>query len=198
MASTRLTYVISALIAFACAGAPAATAQPEPDGSHTDADVRFFQGMIHHHAQAVEMTSLVETRTARRDMRMLAQRIAVSQADEIAWMTRWLADRVPAAGPDHGHHGHHDAGHQELMPGMLTPEGMAEMAGADGAEFDRLFLEGMIRHHEGALTMVEHLFASPGAAQATEVYQIATDIDADQRADISRMREMLEALPPSR
>lgn len=194
MVLMRALPVFSALLAL-CAGAPAAAGQPEPSGNHTEAEVRFFQGMIHHHAQAVEMTDLVEARTDSRGLRLLAERIAVSQADEMAWMTRWLADRAPA--PAHDDHTHHGAGHQELMPGMLTPEEMAALAGATGAEFDRLFLEGMIRHHEGALVMVADLFATPGAAQATEVYQFASDVDADQRADISRMRAMLGAMQPS-
>jgi len=149
--------------------------------------------MIPHHQQAIEMAALVGERTSNRAIDMLSERIAVSQRDEIAWMTRWL-DRYAAAAPAADEHAHH-AGHHDhvLMPGMLTPDEMAALAAASGAEFDRLFLEGMIRHHEGALTMVSQLLATPGAAQATEVYQIATEIDADQRADIDRMRTMLVA-----
>lgn len=166
--------------------------------THTPADARFMQGMIPHHAQALDMTALVPTRTMRRDVLLLAERIEVAQGDEIAWMQRWLQDRgeeVPMAGAGHAHHGaaHHGAGHNALMPGMLTPEQLAQLAGATGPEFDRLFLEFMIQHHEGALVMVNDLLASPGAAQLTEVYRFASDIDADQRADIARMRAMLEA-----
>ena len=176
-------------LALALALAPAAGAQP------VEADVRFMREMIPHHAQALEMTDLVEQRTENPRIRMLAERIAVSQADEIGWMEAWL-DAHGRAVPPEGDHAHH-AGHGELMPGMLTPEEMAALAGSSGPTFDRLFLEGMIRHHEGALVMVDTLLATPGAAQATEVYQIATDIGADQRADIDRMRAMLDALPPS-
>ena len=183
----KVLLVLPVLLALGCVRAPAVTAQ-----GPAEADMRFMREMIPHHRQALEMTALVEERTERRDLRMLAGRIEVSQTDEIAWMERWLADNRAPAPADHAHH----AVHGDLMPGMLTPQEIAALAAASGPAFDRLFLEGMIRHHEGALTMVEQLFATPGAAQATAVYQIATDIDADQRADISRMREMLEALPP--
>ncbi len=175
------------LASFALASASARAQDPAA------ADVLFMREMIPHHRQALEMTALVEERTHRRDLRMLAGRIEVSQTDEIAWMERWLEHSgAPAPAEEHAHH----AGHHELMPGMLTPQEMATLAAATGPAFDRLFLEGMIRHHEGALAMVERLLATPGAAQATEVYQIATDIDADQRADISRMRALLEAMTP--
>ncbi len=165
----------------------------EASPTHTPADAAFMQGMIPHHAQALDMTALVPTRSSRRDIHLLAERIEVAQGDEIAWMQRWLQDRqeeVPMVGAGHAHHG---AGHDALMPGMLTPEQLAQLARASGPEFDRLFLEFMIRHHEGALVMVNELLASPGAAQATEVYRFATDIDADQRADIKRMKAMLDA-----
>ena len=117
--------------------------------------------MIGHHAQAVEMVALIEARTTRADMRTLGHRIEVSQSDEIRMMQRWLEVRhQPLPGP----HAHHGAG-AVLMPGMLTPEEMARLAEAHGPAFDRLFLEGMIKHHAGALTMVKDLFATPGAAR---------------------------------
>jgi uncharacterized protein (DUF305 family) len=152
----------------------------------TPADVKFMQGMIGHHAQAVEMVALVPSRTEREDMKMLAKRIDVSQADEINMMKRWLADRRQAE-PDP--HAHHMPG--MLMPGMLTAEEMTRLAAAKGAEFDRLFLEGMIKHHEGALTMVRDLFATPGAGQESDIFAFASDVDADQRMEIDRMRGML-------
>jgi uncharacterized protein (DUF305 family) len=173
------------------APSPAPPAQPAHD--HTAADVAFMAGMIPHHAQALDMTALVEARTQHRGIRLLAERIEVSQRDEIAWMQNWLRTRgqqVPETGGAHAHMGHH------LMPGMLSPEQMADLAAASGTAFDRKFLTYMIQHHEGALVMVDTLFATPGAAQTTEVYTIATDIDADQRADIRRMRVMLAFLPP--
>ena len=155
---------------------------------HTAADVRFMQGMIGHHAQAVEMTALVASRTTSDAMRSLARRIEVSQADEITMMQRWLEARgQERPGP----HAHHAAG-ATLMPGMLTPAEMDRLAAATGAAFDRLFLEGMIKHHEGALVMVKELFATPGAGQESEIFAFASDVDADQRMEIDRMRGMLK------
>jgi uncharacterized protein (DUF305 family) len=153
----------------------------------TPADVEFMQGMIGHHAQALEMTDLLATRTASDDMRKLAHRIELSQADEINMMKRWLEVRGQAVPSEHAHHMHG----AKLMPGMLTPEEMAHLADAKGAEFDRLFLEYMIKHHEGALTMVKELFAVPGAAQESEIFSFASDVDADQRMEIDRMGAML-------
>jgi uncharacterized protein (DUF305 family) len=148
-----------------------------------------MQGMIGHHAQAVEMTDLVNSRTASDAMRKLAQRIQVSQTDEIKMMERWLSARgeeVPSA------HAHHAMGATTLMPGMLTPDEMDRLSAAKGRAFDRLFLEGMIKHHEGALVMVKELFAAPGAGQESDIFAFASDVDADQRAEIDRMRSMLK------
>jgi uncharacterized protein (DUF305 family) len=158
---------------------------------HTAADTRFMQHMIGHHAQALEMTKLVPGRTSRDDMRLLAERIDVSQRDEIALMRQWLEQRgegVPSTDAQH----HTAIGHGPRMPGMLTAAELTQLAKATGAEFDRLFLEYMIRHHEGALTMVKDLFGTPGAAQETETYRFATDVEADQRAEIARMRALLK------
>jgi uncharacterized protein (DUF305 family) len=155
----------------------------------TAADVRFMQGMIGHHAQAIEMVDLLKSRTNSDDMRKLAQRIELSQNDEMRMMRDWLQARgqqVP------GEHAHHDPAMR--MPGMLTPEEMATLAAAKGEAFDRLFLEGMIRHHEGALVMVRELFATPGAGQESEIYTFASDVDADQRMEIARMVAMLKEL----
>ena len=157
---------------------------------HTAADVRFMQGMIGHHAQALEMVTLLRSRTNRDDMRLFARRIELSQEDEISLMQRWLqmrGEQVPDA------HAHHAAG-ATLMPGMLTPDEMARLEAATGKEFDRLFLESMVKHHEGALVMVSELFASPGAAQESDIFSFATDIDADQRIEIARMGAMLREL----
>ena len=173
---------------------PAAQAAARP--RHTAADVQFMQGMIAHHAQAVRMSALVPSRTSRQDIRMLAERIDVSQQDEIAWMQTWLADRreaVPAADAGHAHPG---ASEQPvLMPGMITPQELAQLEASKGVAFDRLFLTHMIRHHEGAITMVKQLFGSPGAGQEPWLFEFATDVDADQRAEIDRMRAILESLP---
>jgi uncharacterized protein (DUF305 family) len=184
-------------------GAPApGAAQHAPHGgapAHTAADTRFMQGMLVHHAQAVEMTELVPTRAARADVRRLAARIAVGQEDEMAWMRRWLEARdeeVPSltAAEGHGHHGHHHHGPEHaLMPGMLDAEGMARLRAARGEEFDRLFLEAMIAHHEGALVMVEELLATDGAAHESETYRFVAHVESDQRIEIDRMRRMLAA-----
>jgi len=153
----------------------------------TAADVRFMQGMIGHHAQALEMAALLPERSRRDDMRLLAKRIEVSQADEIQMMERWLEARgqkVP------GPHAHHAPG-AVLMPGMLNAEEMGRLADARGEAFDRLFLELMIKHHEGALTMVKELFSNAGAGQESEIFAFASDVDADQRMEIDRMRGMI-------
>jgi uncharacterized protein (DUF305 family) len=156
--------------------------------SHTAGDVRFMQGMISHHAQAVEMAELLSTRTSSDAMRKLGQRIQVSQTDEIKMMQRWLETRgEQAPGP----HAQHMMG-ATLMPGMLTQAEMDRLAQAKGPEFDRLFLEGMIKHHQGALTMVKDLFGTRGAGQDSEIFAFASDVDADQRMEIDRMSMMLK------
>ena len=155
----------------------------------TPADVTFMQGMISHHAQAIEMVDLLKTRTTSEAMRMLGKRIELSQADEIKMMQHWLQVRgqqVPDARPMHMD--------DMLMPGMLTEAEMATLAAAKGNAFDRLFLAGMIKHHGGALTMVQALFATPGAGQDSEIFSFASDVDADQRMEIDRMTAMLKEL----
>ena len=146
-----------------------------------------MQGMIDHHLQALEMTKLLPSRTARPDMELLAKRIEISQADEIDMMRGWLQSRgAPPPDP----HAHHVPG-APLMPGMLTTGEMQQLADAKGAEFDRLFLTLMIKHHEGALVMVEELFATPGAGQQSDTFAFASDVDTDQRMEIARMSAML-------
>ncbi|WP_419940586.1 DUF305 domain-containing protein [Candidatus Palauibacter sp.] len=162
--------------------------------THTPADVRFMQGMIPHHAQALEMAALIPERTGHEGLRLLGRRIEISQRDEIAWMTRWLERRgetAPMMGTGHAH----GLGEGELMPGMLSNEEMAALAAARGSGFDRLFLEGMIKHHAGALTMVAELFVSPGGGQETEIHRFASDVDADQDMEILRMQELLTRIP---
>ena len=160
------------------------------------ADVRFMQGMILHHAQAVEMTALIASRTENKGLRLLGERISSSQADEIKFMKRWLEARgepiSPAmpemSGMDMSSH----ASHSMLMPGMLTNEQMAALKKAKGPEFDRLFLTGMIQHHGGALIMVKELFDTAGAGQDAELFNFASDVDSGQRAEIRVMETMLE------
>ena len=172
--------------------------------AHTAADVRFLQHMIPHHAQALVMTALVPSRTETPGVRLVAERIAASQRSEIATMQQWLrahGETVPeamtapagdsAAGGHAGHAMPASGGDAHAgMPGMLSAAELQRLAGARGAEFDRLFLDFMIRHHEGALQMVAELLATPGAAQSAEVFQIASEVDADQRAEIARMRAL--------
>ena len=163
---------------------------------HTDADVRFMQDMITHHAQAVEMTTLLKTRSNSEDMQKLAQRIELSQDDEMRMMKAWLTARGAALSDPHAHHTHAplrqgSGGQAGLMRGMASPEEMQRLASLKGTEFDRLFLELMIKHHEGALTMVEELFATPGAGQESEIFAFASDVNADQRMEIRRMGQML-------
>jgi uncharacterized protein (DUF305 family) len=164
------------------------SAPPAAPIKDTNADVKFMQGMIGHHAQALDMTALLKTRTSREDMKLLALRIDVSQTDEIKMMQRWLEARgQPVPGP----HAHHQPG-APLMPGMLTAEEMARLEAAKGPEFDRLFLEYMIRHHHGALVMVRDLF-NAGGGQGAEMFAFASDVEADQKMEIDRMRGMLAA-----
>jgi uncharacterized protein (DUF305 family) len=163
----------------------------------SQADVEFMQGMIMHHAQAVEMTALIASHTENKELRLLGARISSSQSDEIKFMKRWLAARgeplsmaMPGL-PDM------DMSHEPmpLMPGMLTPEQTEALRKAKGAEFDYLFLEGMIQHHGGALTMVKDLFDTAGAGQDAEMFNFATDVDSGQRAEIRIMQAMLEKEP---
>jgi uncharacterized protein (DUF305 family) len=160
---------------------------------YSAADVRFMQGMIGHHAQALEMAALVPERTHRDDMRLLAKRIDLSQADEIRMMQHWLEARGQQVPGAHAHHaaGATGAAVAAMMPGMLSTEEMARLAAAAGDAFDRLFLELMIKHHEGALTMVKELYATDGAGQESEIYAFTSDVDADQRMEIDRMRGMI-------
>jgi uncharacterized protein (DUF305 family) len=166
------------------------TARPSTAPMHTAADAAFMQGMIGHHAQAIEMVALLKTRTASQDMQLLGLRIEVSQNDEIKLMQTWLRERGESVPSEHAHH---MAG-AKLMPGMLTKEQMSRLSASKGTEFDRLFLELMIQHHEGALTMVKELMASPGAGQESNLYAFVADVEADQSAEITRMRRMRAAL----
>ena len=172
--------------------------------SYTRADVDFMAGMIHHHAQALVMSQMAPSHGASPSLQIMARRIINAQNDEIDLMQAWLRDRgenVPeprASGghqSDDGHamHGDHDAGH-EMMPGMLTDEQMAALDAARGEEFDRLFLQFMIQHHQGAVTMVNELVAVPGAAREEAVFKLASDIGADQTSEITRMQTMLRDL----
>jgi uncharacterized protein (DUF305 family) len=152
-----------------------------------------MQGMIMHHAQAVEMTALIPSHTENRDLRLLGARISHSQSDEIKFMKHWLAARgEPTSIPAKGMAGMDMSGDSmALMPGMLTAEQMEALRKAKGTGFDQLFLTGMIQHHNGALTMVKDLFDTAGAGQDAEMFGFATDVDTGQRAEIKIMQSML-------
>jgi uncharacterized protein (DUF305 family) len=157
------------------------------------ADIEFMQGMIMHHQQAVEMTALIPTHTDNKDIRMIGAKISSSQSDELKFMENWLrarnqSDSMAMPGmPDMDTHGNP----MKAMPGMLTPQQMSALRGAKGAAFDRLFLTGMIQHHNGALVMVKELFDTPGAGQDADIFDFATDVDNTQRAEIRIMQGML-------
>jgi len=159
-------------------------------------DVKFMQGMIMHHAQAVEMTALIESHTENKDLRLLGARISHSQSEEIKFMQRWLEARgEPTSLPMNNMPGMDMSSHQMLMPGMLSPKQMDALRKAKGAEFDQLFLTGMIQHHSGALIMVKDLFDTAGAGQDAELFNFTTDVDSGQRAEIRIMQNMLGVAP---
>lgn len=173
---------------------------------YTEADVRFMSDMIGHHAQALVMSAWVPTHGASPSIRILAERIINAQQDEITTMRQWLGDRgrpAPEAGPGGVSHAMHHDGHDMpmpamLMPGMLTEAQMAALDSARGPAFDRLFLTGMIQHHRGAVTMVQQLFDTPGAARDETVFKFANDVNADQSTEIARMETMLATLTSQR
>jgi uncharacterized protein (DUF305 family) len=205
-------------------GAPGAPSKTLPSSTRaivpprSQADVEFMQGMILHHAQAVEMTAMIPSHTQNKGLRSLGARISSSQSDEIKFMRRWLAVRGESApkampnmpGMDMSHDISHDTSHDishdtsndtsqdtmALMPGMLTQQQMEALQKAKGVEFDHLFLVGMIQHHNGALTMVKHLFDTAGAGQDAELFNFATDADNSQRAEIRIMETMLKTETP--
>ena len=155
--------------------------------THTDADVRFMQGMVLHHAQALELTSLVPSRTARDDIPLFAKRLEISQRDEMVQMREWLEAR----GEDATHHGQHD--HSSHLPGMLTAAQLAALKAVSGRRFDSLFLRSMIHHHQGALAMVEQLQAE-GGGQEPAISTFTGHVVADQGIEIARMAGLLAQL----
>jgi epoxyqueuosine reductase len=198
---------VPAVLALALALVAPAIAFAQSTPGYTASDVRFMQGMIGHHAQALAMTALIPGRTNRQDIRYLGQRIQVSQKDEIAMMLQWLKDRHQRVPAIDAHDDHRTAaGHSmnmpgmaisdTLMPGMLTAEQLAELGRTHDDEFVKLFLKDMIRHHEGALVMVASLLGTTGSAQEPEVFRFASEVDTDQRAEIARMNALLDALSP--
>jgi len=168
--------------------------------TYTQVDVDFMTGMIHHHAQALVMSRMAPSHGASPALRIMAERIINAQNDEIDLMQAWLRDRglpVPEPRQD-GHKGHEDHAtmldDHEMMAGMLTDEQLIALDAARGEQFDRLFLQFMIQHHQGAVTMVSNLVAIPGAAREETVFKLASDIGADQTSEITRMQTMLRDL----
>ena len=164
---------------------------------YSDADIAFMTGMIPHHAQAVIMGGWAPSHGARSDVAILCERMVVGQADEIRSMQQWLSDRglpVPDATSTRMKMKMNGVEHDMLMPGMLSDEEMAELDKARGREFDRLFLLGMIKHHQGAIDMVNDLFKAYGAAQDDTIYKFASDVFADQSIEIEVMRKMLASV----
>jgi uncharacterized protein (DUF305 family) len=191
--------VLTPALGIGCASAPAAGLHTTPPAlgrlPYADADVDFMAGMIPHHAQAVVMAGWAPSHGARKDVAVLCERIVVGQRDEIALMQEWLRDRgetVPDATSTRHKMKMNGMEHEMLMPGMLTDEEMAALDRARGPEFDRLFLTGMIKHHQGAIGMVDVLFKAYGAAQDETVFKFASDVYADQSIEIDRMQGMLE------
>ena len=209
----RLKAILACLMLTACANTgvraqqppapqpPAWIAKMDSGRVHfSPADVEFMQGMIHHHAQAVLMSGWAPDHNASAAIRELCARIVVGQRDEIVFMQRWLREHhqdVPDADPSH----FMMLGMESmLMPGMLTADQLRLLNESRGREFDRRFLEFMILHHRGAIAMVQKLFQSQGATQDDYVFKFASDVDADQGAEIERMNRMLVngslAVPP--
>jgi uncharacterized protein (DUF305 family) len=178
----------------------AADPPPRPDlvrQPYSEGDIEFMSGMIPHHAQAVLIAGWAESHGARPDIVVLCQRMVVGQRDEIATMRTWLRDRgqiVPDADATHHRMKMNGVEHDMLMPGMLSPEELVQLDKARGTEWDRLFLTFMIRHHEGAIKMVDDLFKAYGALQDDDLYKLASDMYADQTTEIDRMGKLLAGL----
>ena len=180
-------------------GAPARGTRPQ-EQPPSPADIHFMSGMIPHHAQAVKISRWAATHAASASIKALTERIVVGQTDEIHLMQTWLRDRsqkVPAEDATHLRMNMNGMEHDMLMPGMLNEQELAELDRARGVEFDRLFLRAMIKHHMGAIEMVNELFASRNAAQDDVIFKFASDVYADQTTEIDRMQKMLDALPPA-
>jgi uncharacterized protein (DUF305 family) len=199
---------VAALLSGASVAAQDAVAQTSPPKDpkprpelvafpYNQADVDFMQGMIPHHAQAVKMCTMAPTHAGKREVKLMCERMLISQRDEIHMMRVWLIDRAQYVPPaDATHHKMTMPGgmaHDMLMPGMLSDEEMAKLDKARGADWDRMFLTAMIKHHQGAIKMVEDLLAANGAAQGDDIYAFASDVFADQTAEIERMQKLLDA-----
>jgi uncharacterized protein (DUF305 family) len=178
-----------------------ATTQPalrDTTRDYTPADVQFMSGMIYHHAQAILIAGWAQSHGANPSVQTLCDRIIASQIDEITILSRWLSDRHEAVPHPDSTHAMMPEMSMHMMPGMLTAEQLAQLDRARGEQFDQLFLQLMIQHHQGAITMVNELFAR-GAGEENPVYKIASGVFADQTTEIERMQRMLaaELFPPT-
>lgn len=195
--------LVSVAASLAAQAPPTAVEQARADSArrpYTQADIDFVSGMIAHHAQAVKMAGWAKSHGASPSLQTLCARIVLGQTTEIGLMSTWLKDRnQPVPAPDARGMAMNMDGHTHfmLMPGMLSAEEMANLDKARGVEFERLFLTGMIRHHQGAVAMVDTLFNTPGAGQDEFIFKFASGVHADQTTEISRMQRMLDALPPA-
>ena len=206
--SRALAAALPAALIAACAGAggarPAGEPAPAPAPSGAPvraavnaADVHFMSGMIPHHAQAVLIAGWAPSHGARADIQRLAERIVVAQKDEIELVQNWLRERgqpVPAANATHMTMTHGGMKHDMLMPGMLTAEDLERLDAARGSAFDRLFLEAMIKHHQGAIAMVDELEAADGSRQDETVFRFSQDVYADQTTEIRVMQQLLATI----
>jgi uncharacterized protein (DUF305 family) len=189
-----LTAALLAATTLAIGASPASTQQAPARQPYTEADVHFMSAMIGHHAQAIAMAAMAPTHGASPELQALAARVVNGQQDEIAIMQQWLRERgkpVPEADPRGMKMVMSGVEHFHLMPGMLSAEQMKQLDQARGKEFDRLFLQFMIQHHNGAVAMVKDLMSSPGAAHDETVFRLASDINVDQTTEIDRMQKML-------
>ena len=195
-----LALVAPGTVACAAQAVTASAAQADSLRNHyTAADVAFLNAMIGHHAQAVLIAGWVPTHGTSRPVQLMSERIVVGQQDEIRLMQQWLRDqRLPVPDPMGHQHAMPGMDHGVMMPGMLSAAQLAQLDSARGPAFDRLFLTFMILHHQGAVTMVDQLFATPGAAQVETVFRLASDVYADQTTEIDRMQQLLAALPSPR
>ena len=197
-ATTDTTHPPPLIIQPGAPGEPSAILTPEYVASleplpHTDADIVFMEMMIQHHEQALEMTGMVDERTESDDIPLLAQRMDISQTDEIQRMKDWIEARKdiePATAVGEGHEHETDEAGEMVMEGYLTDAQMAELEAAEGAEFDELFLEFMIQHHLGAMKMVTDLIDA-GGGQEAEIGVMTNHIYSDQEIEVLRMQQML-------
>lgn len=197
LAAALFSLVVGGACAAAAPPPSSPAAAPAPARRANPADVAFVSGMIHHHAQALVMAELARDRAASPAIRTLSERIHVSQTDEIRIMQLWLSDMgepVPEPSPTGMRMTMGGVEHDMLMPGMLSADQMARLEAARGPEFDRLFLAYMIQHHEGALEMVEALFAAHGGGVDDTIYKMASDTFADQGSEIDRMQRLLDSM----